>query len=571
MPIIEFKNFTFKYSNLKEPTLKNINLKIEKGEKVLIAGASGSGKSTLMHCINGIVPFAYSGDISGKLSVADLTPYNEDIFQISKKAGTILQDQDSQFIGLTVGEDVAFIQENNNVEISEIQKKVSTSLKMVQMEDFLNHSPYELSGGQKQCVSLAGLLSSETEILLFDEPLANLDPASGKKVIELIDELQKKYSKTIIIIEHRIEDVLEKNIDRLVVIDNGEIKANDKPDIVLKKNILRQYGLREPLYIEALKYFDVDVSSIENLHELNSCGTSDIIKKVTSGISQKLKTKGTARKSKKEDLLSIKNVDYAYNKKDGLILKNINISLRKGEIVSILGNNGAGKSTLSNIITGILKPRRGKVFFENSDITSWSIKEIGSKIGYVMQNPNHMIVKHMIKDEVNLGLLASGFSKDFVDKKYKHTIKTCGLYGYRNWPVSSLSYGQKKRVTIASILALDPKIIILDEPTAGQDYKTYTSFMNFIKDVADGGISIILITHDMHLALEYTSRSIVLSGGEIIADDIPSKVLSNKKIVKQASLKETSLGSLADILKLKRKEDFIQSFIEIERGLRKIE
>jgi energy-coupling factor transport system ATP-binding protein len=571
MPIIEFKNFSFKYANLKEPTLKNINLKIEKGEKVLIAGASGSGKSTLMHCINGIVPFAYSGNISGELSVAELTPYEEDIFEISKKAGTILQDQDSQFIGLTVGEDVAFIQENNNIEISEIQKKVVASLKMVQMEDFLNHSPYELSGGQKQCVSLAGLLSSETEILLFDEPLANLDPASGKKVIELIDELQKKYNKTIIIIEHRIEDVIEKNIDRLVVIDKGEIKANDKPDIILKKDILRKYGLREPLYIEALKHYDIDIQKIKNLHNISSCNSPEIGIKINADILQKTDSNTVKKEAVKDTLLNLKNVDFAYNQKEGLILKNINFSLYKGEIISILGNNGAGKSTLSNIITGILKPNRGKVSLEDTDITSWSIKNIGTKIGYVMQNPNHMIVKHMIKDEVSLGLEAAGLKRDFIEDKYKETISTCGLYGYRNWPVGSLSYGQKKRVTIASILALDPKLVILDEPTAGQDYKTYTTFMDFVQKIADTGISVILITHDMHLALEYTSRSIVLSGGKIIADDIPSKVLSDKKIVEKASLKETSLGSLADVLKLEQKDAFIQSFIGLEKGLRKVE
>jgi energy-coupling factor transport system ATP-binding protein len=568
MPIIEFKNFTFRYSNLKAPTLKNINLKIEKGEKVLIAGASGSGKSTLMHCINGIVPFAYSGKISGTLSVANLTPFKENIFTISKKAGTILQDQDSQFIGLTVGEDVAFVQENNNVKITKIEKKVTESLKKVQMEEFLNHSPFELSGGQKQCVALAGLLSSETEILLFDEPLANLDPASGKKVIELIDKLQKEYKKTIIIIEHRIEDVLEKNIDRLIVINKGEIMANGKPSTILKKNILKRYGLREPLYIEALKYFDVNLNQIENLHKIGSCRDSKLAGKINKHTIEKNSNIRKIQKSNEATLLSLKNLYFSYNKKEGYILKNINFSLKKGEIISILGNNGAGKSTLSNVITGILKATKGSVFLEETDIVNWNIKKIGKEIGYVMQNPNHMIIKHMIKDEVCLGLHAYDCDKKFIKHKYQQTIQICGLNGYRNWPISALSYGQKKRVTIASILALDPKIIILDEPTAGQDYKTYTAFMNFIQQIANTGVTIILITHDMHLALEYTSRSIVLSKGEIIADNIPSKVLSDKNIVKQANLKETSLGTLANILNLEKKEDFIQSFIEIEKGQR---
>ena len=573
---IVFKNFSFRYKNLQEPTLKKIDLEIKEGEKVLIAGQSGSGKSTLMHCINGLIPFAYDGEISGQLLIDGVEPYKENIFEISKKVGTILQDQDSQFIGLSVGEDVAFILENNMMPLPEMQKKVLESLEIIQMKEFLEQSPYELSGGQKQRVSLAGVLSSRSNILLFDEPLANLDPASGKSVIQLVDKLHRESDKTILIVEHRIEDVLEENIDRVVVIEKGEIIFNGQPCELLISDVLNKAGLREPLYIEALKHSGIELAKENKIDNIENCDNARIKESINNWYNAGMVA--TEHKEKTE-ILSLSNVDFSYQE-DKRILKNISFELHKGEIVSIMGNNGAGKSTLSGLIAGILKPGSGEISFNGEVINNWSIKKVGENIGYVMQNPNSMIVKHMLRDEVTLGLKARNtgdsnfnfrgiFKKENtlnnlqdIEDKYLDIIKTCGLYGYRNWPINSLSYGQKRRAAIASILTLDPKIMILDEPTAGQDYRTYTSFMEFIKELAGLGIAILLITHDIHLALEYSTRSIVLSDGCVIADDTPANVLSQKEIIKKANLKETSLGKLASIVGIENKNDFIQYFID---------
>jgi energy-coupling factor transport system ATP-binding protein len=526
-----------------------------------------------------LIPFAYDGEISGQLFIDGCEPYKETIFEVSKKVGTILQDQDSQFIGLSVGEDVAFNLENNMMPLSEMRRKVLESLEIVKMKDFIEQSPYELSGGQKQRISLAGVLSSRSNILLFDEPLANLDPASGKNVIHLIDKLHRESDKTILIVEHRIEDVLEKKIDRVVVIDKGEIIFNGEPCELLVSDILNKAGLREPLYVEALKYSGIKLLKEHRIDNIDSCDDT-LIKE---GILKWYKTDRITRKHKTNSgILSLKNVDFSYQE-DKKILKNISFELHKGEIVSILGNNGAGKSTLSGLIAGILKPGNGEILFDGEKINKWSIKKVGENVGYVMQNPNSMIVKHMLRDEVTLGLkgrdkdavkfrLKNIFKKENVkethniEDKYLDIIKTCGLYGYRNWPINSLSYGQKRRAAIASILTLDPKIIILDEPTAGQDYRTYTSFMEFIKELAGKGIAILIITHDIHLALQYSSRSIVLSDGRKIADDTPANVLSEKEIIEKANLKETSLGKLASIVGVKSKNDFIQYFIDFERG-----
>ena len=559
--MISFKNFSFKYNNVVDKTLKNIDLTINKGEKVLIVGPSGSGKSTLSHCINGLIPFSYNGEIEGELIIDNIKPYEESLSDVSKKVGTILQDQDSQFIGLSVGEDVAFNFENNAMPLNEMKVKVIDALELVNMVDFINHSPYELSGGQKQRVSLAGVLGSDAEVLLFDEPLANLDPASGKEIMQLINDIHEKTNKTIIIVEHRIEDVLEQPFDKVIVINKGEVQGFGTPDEILKSDLLKNNGLREPLYLEAMKLAGCDISQSENLKDLTNIDekNKEVLKNWFNN-----ETSNKDSIIKEEKILEVKNLAFSY---DGIknTIDDVSFHLNKGEILAVLGNNGAGKSTLCRLITGILKPQKGSIFLNNQCIDSWSIKQKGSSIGYVMQNPNQMISQHMIKDEIALGLKCRNYSKEEIDKKVEEVLKICGLYPYRNWPVSALSYGQKKRVTIASILAINPQVIILDEPTAGQDYKHYTEFMEFIKELSAQGISIILITHDMQLTLEYCHRAVVLSGGEKIADDKPSNILTDENIIKKANLKETSLSTLAKSIGIANTNDFVQFFIDLER------
>ena len=559
--MISFKNFSFKYNNVVDKTLKNIDLTINKGEKVLIVGPSGSGKSTLSHCINGLIPFSYNGEIEGELIIDNIKPYEESLSDVSKKVGTILQDQDSQFIGLSVGEDVAFNFENNAMPLNEMKVKVIDALELVNMVDFINHSPYELSGGQKQRVSLAGVLGSDAEVLLFDEPLANLDPASGKEIMQLINDIHEKTNKTIIIVEHRIEDVLEQPFDKVIVVNKGEVQGFGTPDEILKSDLLKNNGLREPLYLEAMKLAGCDISKSENLKDLTNIDekNKEVLKNWFNN-----ETSNKDSIIKEEKILEVKNLAFSHDKIKNTI-NDVSFHLNKGEILAVLGNNGAGKSTLCRLITGIYKPQKGSIFLNNQCIDSWSIKQKGSSIGYVMQNPNQMISQHMIKDEIALGLKCRNYSKEEIDKKVEEVLKICGLYPYRNWPVSALSYGQKKRVTIASILAINPEVIILDEPTAGQDYKHYTEFMEFIKELSAQGISIILITHDMQLTLEYCHRSGVLSSGEKIADDKPSNILTDENIIKKANLKETSLSTLAKSIGIANTNDFVQFFIDLER------
>lgn len=561
-PIIAFRNFSFKYRSQVEPTLKDINLEIYPGEKVLIVGPSGSGKSTLAHCMNGLVPFSYKGDITGDYQIKGQNPRKLGIFGLPKMVGTVLQDTDGQFIGLTVAEDIAFALENDRVEHQEMKQRVKEAAQMVDVKSLLHHSPRELSGGQKQRVSMAGVMIDDVDILLFDEPLANLDPATGKRAIDLIDHIQKDKNVTIIIIEHRLEDALYRDVDRIIVVGDGQIVADTTPDELLAMDVLEQQGIREPLYLTALKHAGCQITKESRPQHIESMNLEPYRNQVNTWF-QSVQLPPKERQT--ETILEVRALSFAYTEGQP-VLQDVDFKIQKGEMLSIVGKNGAGKSTLSNLICGFLTPAKGAILLHGEDMKALSIKERGEKIGLVMQNPNQMISKPMIYDEVALGLQVRGVAPDEVKDRVYETLKICGLYPFRNWPVSALSFGQKKRVSIASILVLNPEILILDEPTAGQDYRHYTEIMEFLKKInEEQGITIIMITHDMHLMLEYTDRAIVIADGRMIADDTPSRILTNEQIADTAYLKKTSLYELAVKCGISEPSALVERFIADDR------
>ena len=563
--IIEFRNFSFRYDSQAENTLYDINLKIRKGEKVLICGPSGCGKSTLSHCMNGLIPASYPGEASGDLIIGGKSFLDHTIFSLSRITGTVLQDSDGQFIGLTVGEDIAFALENDNTPLSEMKEKVMRAARRVGVEKFLSHAPHELSGGQKQRVSLAGVMVDDVSLFLFDEPLANLDPATGKTTIELIDQIQKTTDAAVVIIEHRIEDVLHRPVDRIVLMNDGRIAADMSPDELLSSPLLKECGIREPLYVTALKYAGVSVNADMHPGLIDTLTLSEAdIERVRTWYENTLLP---PEKEKGEVILEAENIAFHYDNGHEA-LKDVSLKVRKGEMISIVGRNGAGKSTFSKIICGFLKPQKGMLYLSGEDLSRLSIKERAERIGYVMQNPNQMLTKPMIRDEVALGLRLRGkLNEEEILKKTDEVLRICSLYEMRSWPVSALSYGQKKRVTIASILAMDPEIVILDEPTAGQDFRRYTEIMEFLRGLNSLGVTIILITHDMHLMLEYTRRAVVFTDGRVIADSDCEDILTSDTLTEKASLKRTSLSDLAELCALDG-NGFVRRFIEHDRRVR---
>ena len=564
-PIISFRNFSFQYRAQKRPTLTDINLEIYPGERVLIAGPSGSGKSTLAGCINGLNPFSNHGACTGTLTVDGVDAPHSSLFELSAHVGTVLQDPDGQFIGLTVGEDIAFALENSCTPQNEMHAITRHAAELVGIENHLGYAPHELSGGQKQRVSLAGVMVDQVKILLFDEPLANLDPAAGKQAIELIDEIQKKTDTTVLIIEHRLEDVLWRNVDRIVLVNGGTILADLRPDELLSGSLLAENGIREPLYVTALRYAGVDITPDKHPAHVDSLVLDDTD-------TQKLRDWFTARprpaaQPEREPLLEVKGLSFGYQKGQQT-LRDVSFSIGKGEMVSIVGRNGAGKSTLSKLICGFETPDAGEIFLNGKPLAEENIRRRAQHVGYVMQNPNQMISKTMIYDEVALGLQRSGLTEEQIREKVEATLRVCGLYPFRNWPISALSFGQKKRVTIASVLVLDPELILLDEPTAGQDFRHYTDIMEFLRGLNARGVTVVMITHDMHLMLEYTRRALVFCDGRLIADRTAAAVLCDPALVEQAALKETSLYTLANRCGIAPAQEFVERFIEQDREVR---
>ena len=561
-PIIEFKDFSFKYNSQAEPTLKNINLKINKGEKILLAGPSGSGKSTIGRCLNGLIPNINQGEVKGKCLVNGKDITSTSLFDFSFTTSTILQDADSQFIGLTVGEDIAFALENDCQPKDKMHQTVNQWADELKIKELLTQSPQSISGGQKQIVALAGVLVDESPILLFDEPLANLDPASGLKTMAIIDKIQKEFNATVIIIEHRVEEVLSQPIDRIILVNEGTIVADQLTNQLLHSHTLEKIGVREPLYLKALTAADVNLSSIKEVDQISTLPVSEKISDKLAAWTKQAKI--TKKEADNLPLLKLDHVGHQYSKNQPYPLKDVSTTINQGDFISIVGQNGAGKTTLCRTICGFIS-NEGKITLEDQNLSDLSIKERAEKIGYVMQDPNQMISQKMIFDEIALGLRLRNVDEETIKQKVDQTLKICGLYPFRHWPISALSFGQKKRVTIAAILVLEPEIIILDEPTAGQDWKTYTEIMSFLKHLNTIGKTIIIITHDMHLMLEYTSRSLAFAKGKLIADTTPIELLTNQALIKEASLKRTSLYDLAKHYNLPDPNKFVQAYINFEQ------
>lgn len=561
-PLISFKNFSFRYDSQVEPTLNDINVDIYPNEKILILGPSGSGKSTFGKCLNGLIPEAYEGEFQGDVRLGDQALIGQTIGQLSYQVGTVLQDTSAQFVGLTVAEDMAFSLENDYMESSSMHQLVHQWMQEMDLLNLANQSPQELSGGQKQRVSMAGVLVDQPQILLFDEPLANLDPASGYETMALIDRLQKETKTTVLIIEHRLEEVLSQSVDRILVFDQGRIIYDGEPQALLASDLLGKVGIREPLYLSAIKYAGLSVSELTEIDHVEEIQHPLLQEKL---IQWNDKQFFDDKFETRDQMLSLHEISYRYPFVDKAVINNLSLDIHKGQMISMVGTNGAGKTTLAKLIAGFLSPDLGNIKWYGQDMSQDTIQERAQRIGYVMQDPNQMISQHMIYDEVALGLRLRGMPEDDIRNHVYQALLICGLYPFREWPISALSFGQKKRVTIASILVLSPQLLILDEPTAGQDYKHYREFMEFIRSLNHKGMTIIMITHDLQLMLEYTDRCLVVTDGQLIADTTPFAVLTSKELTELASLRPTSLYTLANRVGIKNPTDFVRNFIHYER------
>ncbi|MGL5887485.1 MAG: ABC transporter ATP-binding protein [Leuconostoc suionicum] len=548
-PFIDFQHVTFKYHAQSEPTLHDVSFQIYPGEKVLIAGASGSGKTTLLRLLNGLIPQAYQGDITGELTINGKKILDQSLFDLSLQAGTVLQDSDAQFVGMTVAEDIAFSLENDNQPIKTVREKVAKWANRFGLGKRLTLAPQSLSGGQKQRTAMAGVLVDEGDLLLFDEPLASLDPAAGAAAMALIDELQQERNMTVVVIEHRIEDVLRAHVDRVIVMAHGRIVANDTPTAIIQAGVLSANGLDEPLYIQLLRRAGVPVNKIPHVADVEKVDVSNYRDQIET-LAEPVQTVTHDDKQ-----LLVQSLTFAYDQQEPLF-ENLSTSIHEGEILGIVGKNGSGKTTLSHLLTGFLTPSGGDIQLDGRSLLNDSIKERADHIGYILQNPNHMITKATVFDEVASGLRLRNVDEEQVTERVREMLQLVDLDGMRNWPISALSFGQKKRLTIAAVLVLKPAILILDEPTAGQDATHTSQLLGFLQNInITNHTTIIIITHDMHLLANFVQRTLVVVDGQILADTTPAELLANEALVDAASLRTTSIYRLAQRLSIVHPEE----------------
>ncbi len=511
LPLV-VENLTFRYERREQPAIKNISFTIQPGQIVLLAGSSGCGKTTLMRCINGLAPTIYKGEMSGKISVFGNDVTQLSLLQLSQYVGTLLQDPERQIVASHVLNEVAFGLENLGVPRLRILQRVDKTLEYLGIDHLKYKETFKLSGGEKQKVALAGVLVMEPQLLLLDEPLASLDPASASEALKLFKHLSQD-GISILLVEHRVEDVLAIEPDIIMFMEDGEItyqgdvkgflEIADFSKVKLPAEIVAQRA-KSVQFPQSTRTFEPDTSS---------------------------------------ELLRFENVSFQYRQDLPLTLKNINFSIHKGEITAILGHNGAGKTTLVKHALGLLKPTSGTVYLDGKDTRKMTIAEAAHTIGYVFQSPTQMLFAPTVEQELTFGPQNLGFSKEEIQNNVDWAIQTVHLEGEKQTPPLALSFGQQKRVSIASILSMKSRILMMDEPTAGQDYWNYHSFMSSILEMP-GYDAILFITHDLDLAITYANRIILMANGQIIRDGTPEEVLRDISVLEKAHVLPTSLLSL---------------------------
>ncbi|MCK5063027.1 MAG: ABC transporter ATP-binding protein [Candidatus Aenigmarchaeota archaeon] len=517
MNMILIKDLSFEYSG-DEKVLRNINLEIDKGFFSLV-GVSGCGKSTLCLALNGLIPHEIGGKISGKVEVSGLDTQKHPIKELATHAGMVFQNPESQLFALSVEDEIAFGPSNLALPYSEVKKRVDKVLKQLDIEYLRNKSPEEMSSGEKQKVAVASALAMEPEILVLDEPTANLDPASTEEIFRLLKRLSR--DMLVFVAEHDIAKVLRYS-DMVAVMDKGTIVMQGTPREIISNPEIGKY-LYLPKICRICEKINVNPIALT---------VSELVEKVR--VRKKLKVKKQA-KGKGEFIVEIKDLCFGYSKEKP-VLDNVNLCVKKGEFLAIVGENGAGKSTLALHLNGLLKPVSGKIFIGGSDTEDSKVSFLSRTVGYVFQNPDLQMFEDSLIDEISFGPKNLGLDEKKINERVYEALGYTGLETFSDSDPFSLSAGQKRRVTIASILSMKPQVIVLDEPSTGLDIKTAESLMELVSKLNSSGHTIIMITHDMDLVADYAKRVVVMKKGRIIADDDTRAVFRNDRLMAESNL-----------------------------------
>ncbi|MBS9336953.1 ABC transporter ATP-binding protein [Fructobacillus parabroussonetiae] len=535
---IQLKDLSFRYHSQAEETLKNLNTTIKKGSKTLVLGPSGSGKSTLISLINGLVTDK-DGEISGTLTIDGQDQQAGDAFERSLAVGTILQDTDRQFVGLTVAEDIGFVLENEAVPVRQLRAAVKRMAERLELTALLPLGPESLSGGQKQRVAMAGVLVGDSPILVLDEPLASLDPKTGQQILETIDQLHQE-GITIIMVEHRLDEVLRQGVDQVLVLQDGEFVFDGQTADLLKEPAFHDWQLAQPAYLSWIENSGYPLAQLEN--------RQDVDRVTGPGLAEALEKLGQSEaatsiaKVGDDEALSVSNLSYAYG--DRQILKNLSFRIERNRWLALIGENGSGKSTLARILAGFLPIQTGSILAtdagspagERIDFADLTLSEQAQYVGYVSQNPNEMLIGLSVFDEVATGLRLRNVPEQIIEEKVFFALKKANLYPYRNWQSQSLSFGQKRRLSVLAVAILEPAVLILDEPTAGQDDVSAKGLLEYLSILRQDGIALVTVTHDMALIEKWADQVLSFVDGQLSEKMRPAELFQSKSLLKETAL-----------------------------------
>jgi energy-coupling factor transport system ATP-binding protein len=554
--MIDIKNLTYTYQNMSEPTLRDIDLHIDDGEFVLLLGASGSGKSTLIQCLNGLVPKVTNGNLEGEIVINGKDVRDYKVHQMASDVGIIFQNPDTQLFSLTVVKDIAFGPENLGMPKEEILGRIDRAMHTVGMEDMRDRFIFTLSGGEKQRVAIAGTLAMEPHVMVLDEPTSDLDPVGTGEVLSLVRRLNQEKDMTIILIEHKIDEVVHL-ADRVVVMDRGKIIMDGTPDKIFGDghDQLKSIGIALPQLseiIHAMKNgsgdFEGDLPTGSSYNTMLS-RLCQLLRDKPANIARFRTAHTPPTRTAQKPKIEIKNLRHTFE--DGKVgLDGINLVIPEGDFVALIGHNGAGKTTLINHLIGFLKPDSGTIFIDGNDISGMRVATLAQSVGYLFQNPDNQIFTDSVIRELEFGLENIKLSDTAIEERVNHAISMMELGEFRDRHPHSLSRGQRQRLAVASILAMEPDIIVLDEPTTGQDWGHVNKFLQQIRHLNELGKTIILVTHDMNLVAEYARRTVVMDNGKIVLDGDTRHVFSEQEILEKTGITLPVITRLSpDLLK----------------------
>ncbi len=548
--VIELKNLNYKYPKSENKNLEDINLTIEKGKFTVVMGPTGAGKTTLSMCLNGLIPKLLEGSLSGSVEVAGENIGNYPVQTVSKYLGLVLQDAETQIFGRTVEEDTAFGPRNFSIPKNEIENRVKNALVRVRLDGYQDRNTDQLSGGEKQRLAIAGVLAMQPQILILDEPTSELDPLGRAEIYTAINDLKQEEELTIICIEHSSQEIIEI-ADQIIIIYDSKVVWQGEPDGLFRDaDLLNKYGIK-PLPVSKIGW-SLYRNKVISKHEvpLNIDETELLVRKLLKNQPlRNLPAKKLFNGEVNSDVVvNVKNLSHRYSN-GNLALNNVNLEIRKGEFIALIGQNGAGKTTLAKHFNGLLKPSAGNVLVCGKNTREYDVEELARYIGYVFQNPDHQIFSTTVEKELEFGLKNIGLSEGKIKQKVEEVLRFTGLLEYSDIHPFSMGKGQRQMIAVASILAIEPTILIVDEPTTGQDWLGIQKMMALIKELNQAGTTIIMITHDMDVVAEYASRTVVMKSGIILLDDKTEVVFSNADILKEAYIMPPQIPLLSNRLK----------------------